>query len=229
MLQLLATHAAPSSGGDRPLPPALSAYLTPTHLSAIASSALISRGRLSVQPVSDEFWDAVVLLGEQGGWDEWEEWKEKKGAGGKKGKKAGAGTGAGAGGGKAAVAARKAPENDGEGQGDRSDANGDCKSEQLVGLKKKKRSQPDDESTSAAAKLGKASIEHGDRNNSITEAERSASTGGQKRVRTRVGAATTAEGAGGGNGDDASNSDADADALTTQKIPRRNPRRSSAA
>lgn len=32
--------------------------------------ALLNRGRLSVQPVEDEVFDAVVLLGTEGGWEE---------------------------------------------------------------------------------------------------------------------------------------------------------------
>lgn len=44
--------------------------MTPTHLSAIAESALIRRGRLSVQPVEDKFFEAVNLLGEKGGFDD---------------------------------------------------------------------------------------------------------------------------------------------------------------
>ncbi|GAA5851276.1 hypothetical protein JCM3766R1_006049 [Sporobolomyces carnicolor] len=51
-------------------PEALASYLTPTHLSAIAESALIRRGRLSVQPVEDKFFEAVNLLGEKGGFDD---------------------------------------------------------------------------------------------------------------------------------------------------------------
>ncbi|KPV74101.1 uncharacterized protein RHOBADRAFT_54662 [Rhodotorula graminis WP1] len=46
--------------------------------------ALIRRGRLSVQPVGDDFFEAAKLLGERGGWDEWE------GARGVKGLKGGA-------------------------------------------------------------------------------------------------------------------------------------------
>lgn len=32
--------------------------------------ALVNRGRLSVQPVTEEAWNAVQLLAEKGGWDE---------------------------------------------------------------------------------------------------------------------------------------------------------------
>ncbi|TNY17398.1 EVE domain-containing protein [Rhodotorula diobovata] len=85
LLQALATLASsspsPSSASSSPdpaLPTSLS-YLTPIHLRAIASSALIRRGRLSVQPVEDDFFEAVKLLGEQGGWEDWESAKEKKG------------------------------------------------------------------------------------------------------------------------------------------------------
>lgn len=72
LLQHLATLSHSS------LPSQLSSVLTPAHLSAIASSALISRGRLSVQPCSDDFYQAVCLLGENGqGWVEW--WESEKG------------------------------------------------------------------------------------------------------------------------------------------------------
>ncbi|GAA6017630.1 hypothetical protein JCM11491_005307 [Sporobolomyces phaffii] len=48
-------------------PAALAPYLTAAHLAAIAESALIKRGRLSVQPASEPFFDACRLLGERGG------------------------------------------------------------------------------------------------------------------------------------------------------------------
>ncbi|GAA5866692.1 hypothetical protein JCM1840_002431 [Sporobolomyces johnsonii] len=50
-------------------PPAALSYLSPSHLSAIANSALIKRGRLSVQPAGDEFFEAVRTLGEKGGFE----------------------------------------------------------------------------------------------------------------------------------------------------------------
>ncbi|GAA5965832.1 hypothetical protein JCM8115_003019 [Rhodotorula mucilaginosa] len=95
LLQLLGSLATTTSTTSSPsssststsnLPASLSSYLTPSHLEAIHSSALLSRGRLSVQPVSDEFWNAVNLLGEKGGWDEWDLWKECGASKGKKGK-----------------------------------------------------------------------------------------------------------------------------------------------
>ncbi|GAA5945291.1 hypothetical protein JCM3775_007425 [Rhodotorula graminis] len=85
LLQSLASLAPPSSSSSPPpsLPDSL-AYLSPAHLRAIADSALIRRGRLSVQPVGDDFFKAAKLLGERGGWDGWE------GARGVKGLKGGA-------------------------------------------------------------------------------------------------------------------------------------------
>ncbi|GAA5905450.1 EVE domain-containing protein [Sporobolomyces salmoneus] len=66
-------------------PPSLDSYITPAHLSAIADSALIKRGRLSVQPVTEEFYEAVNLLGEKGGFEgvfeEIKKGKSKKGKG----------------------------------------------------------------------------------------------------------------------------------------------------
>ncbi|GAA6063774.1 hypothetical protein JCM10212_005563 [Sporobolomyces blumeae] len=45
-------------------------YLGKNHLDAIRTSALVSRGRLSVQPASDDFFEACKLLGEKGGFDD---------------------------------------------------------------------------------------------------------------------------------------------------------------
>ncbi|GJN93411.1 hypothetical protein Rhopal_006466-T1 [Rhodotorula paludigena] len=94
LLQHLASLAPSSSSttSSTPALPASLAYLTPSHLSAIASSALIRRGRLSVQPVEREFFEAVKLLGERSGWEDWEAY----GKGGKKttgGKAKGSGKG----------------------------------------------------------------------------------------------------------------------------------------
>ncbi|GAA5929045.1 EVE domain-containing protein [Sporobolomyces koalae] len=50
-------------------PPDSLSYLSSSQLREIANSALLSRGRLSVQPVSDEFFQAVRALGENGGFD----------------------------------------------------------------------------------------------------------------------------------------------------------------
>ncbi|GAA5995725.1 EVE domain-containing protein [Rhodotorula paludigena] len=86
LLQHLASLAPSSSTtSSTPALPASLAYLTPSHLSAIAGSALIRRGRLSVQPVEREFFEAVKLLGERGGWEDCEGYGKggKKAAGGK--------------------------------------------------------------------------------------------------------------------------------------------------
>lgn len=57
----------------------LPTYLTPEHLSAIRSMPLLAKGqRLSVQRVSSEAYEAVVLLGEKGGWEELMPVKGKK-------------------------------------------------------------------------------------------------------------------------------------------------------
>ncbi|BGP42420.1 hypothetical protein JCM10449v2_006425 [Rhodotorula kratochvilovae] len=85
----LLQHLASLSPSTASLPPALS-YLSPSHLAAIAESALIKRGRLSVQPASEGFFEAVRAMGEKGGWEGWYAWGKKgKGAKGKaKAKKA---------------------------------------------------------------------------------------------------------------------------------------------
>ncbi|GAA5989615.1 hypothetical protein JCM5350_003194 [Sporobolomyces pararoseus] len=62
LLQHLSTLSTP--------PPSLSTYLNPSHLSAISESALLKRGRLSVQPCTEKFFEAVELLGENGGFEE---------------------------------------------------------------------------------------------------------------------------------------------------------------
>ncbi|KZP00331.1 DUF55-domain-containing protein [Calocera viscosa TUFC12733] len=54
-----------------PEPPSNLPYLKEQHLKAIKSMALLTRGRLSVQPVDDPLVvEAVELLAEKGGWDE---------------------------------------------------------------------------------------------------------------------------------------------------------------
>ncbi|BGP57401.1 hypothetical protein JCM8202v2_005042 [Rhodotorula sphaerocarpa] len=78
LLQILSTHTLSGT-----LPPSLRPLLTDTHLSLIARSALLKRGRLSVQPVEDGFWEACVRLGENGGWEGWREWEEKRKGGGR--------------------------------------------------------------------------------------------------------------------------------------------------
>ncbi|WFD34735.1 hypothetical protein MCUN1_001579 [Malassezia cuniculi] len=46
-------------------------YLTDDHIEAIADMPLLRRSRLSVQPVSQTAYEAIVLLGEKGGFDKW--------------------------------------------------------------------------------------------------------------------------------------------------------------
>ncbi|TKY85509.1 hypothetical protein EX895_005671 [Sporisorium graminicola] len=46
-------------------------YLTEAQLQAIKDMALLNRGRLSVQPVTEEAYEAVVALSRKGGWDGW--------------------------------------------------------------------------------------------------------------------------------------------------------------
>ncbi|GAA5986500.1 hypothetical protein JCM11641_005220 [Rhodosporidiobolus odoratus] len=84
LLQLL-----PSTSPDS-LPPSLS-YLTPPHLAAISTSTLLSRGRLSVQPATRGFFEAVRIMGEKGGWEEgegkgWFDARVRERKGGAKGK-----------------------------------------------------------------------------------------------------------------------------------------------
>lgn len=51
-------------------PPDGVAYIGPGGLQAIKDMPLVNRGRLSVQPVSDEAYAAIVAMGERGGMDE---------------------------------------------------------------------------------------------------------------------------------------------------------------
>ncbi|MCO5549547.1 hypothetical protein L7F22_003019 [Adiantum nelumboides] len=46
-------------------------YLTKVHRNAISSMQLLNRGRLSVQMVEPEAYEAIVLLADKGGWQEW--------------------------------------------------------------------------------------------------------------------------------------------------------------
>lgn len=48
----------------------LNYQITPTQLASLKSMALLNRGRLSVQPVTKDAYDAILLLGTKGGWDE---------------------------------------------------------------------------------------------------------------------------------------------------------------
>lgn len=47
------------------------AYLDESALRAIGAMALLNRGRLSVQPVSKEAYDAILKLAETGTWEQW--------------------------------------------------------------------------------------------------------------------------------------------------------------
>jgi hypothetical protein len=51
------------------LPEELS-YLSAQHLDAIKTMPLLNKGRLSVQPVEQLAWDAILLLGDNGGWED---------------------------------------------------------------------------------------------------------------------------------------------------------------
>ncbi|EST05306.1 EVE domain protein [Kalmanozyma brasiliensis GHG001] len=46
-------------------------FLDEDKLNAIKGMALLNRGRLSVQPVTEEAFEAVVLLSKKGGWEHW--------------------------------------------------------------------------------------------------------------------------------------------------------------
>ncbi|GAA6057310.1 hypothetical protein NBRC10513_006785 [Rhodotorula toruloides] len=87
LLQHLST-LSPSSSSSSSLPPDLPesmSYLSPTFLSSLSDSTLLKRGRLSVQPCEEGFFEGVREMGERGGWEDWDEWRGKKG--GKKGAK----------------------------------------------------------------------------------------------------------------------------------------------
>ncbi|KAK0545833.1 hypothetical protein OC846_005509 [Tilletia horrida] len=56
------------------------AFLSPDHIKAIGSMALLNRGRLSVQPVTPLAYEAIALLGDKGGFTEWPgKWNKKGG------------------------------------------------------------------------------------------------------------------------------------------------------
>lgn len=78
LLQHLATLAPPSSPSPATALPSSMSYLSPSFLSSLADSTLLRRGRLSVQPCEDGFFEGVREMGEKGGWDEWDEWRGKK-------------------------------------------------------------------------------------------------------------------------------------------------------
>ncbi|BGP34346.1 hypothetical protein JCM10296v2_006161 [Rhodotorula toruloides] len=89
LLQHLST-LSPSPSSSTSLPPDLPSslsYLSPTFLSSLSDSTLLRRGRLSVQPCEEGFFEGVREMGERGGWEGWE-WKKaggaKKGAKGKR-------------------------------------------------------------------------------------------------------------------------------------------------
>ncbi|CDR49767.1 RHTO0S32e00430g1_1 [Rhodotorula toruloides] len=88
LLQQLST-LSPSPSSSSTLPESLS-YLSPTFLSSLSDSTLLRRGRLSVQPCEEGFFEGVREMGERGGWEDWE-WKKaagaKKGVKGKRAKK----------------------------------------------------------------------------------------------------------------------------------------------
>ncbi|KAK1923178.1 EVE domain-containing protein [Papiliotrema laurentii] len=50
--------------------PAQVEYISPEGLKALKEMPLVNRGRLSVQPVSEAAYEAVVKLGTKGGWDD---------------------------------------------------------------------------------------------------------------------------------------------------------------
>ncbi|KAK4047355.1 hypothetical protein OIO90_006214 [Microbotryomycetes sp. JL221] len=65
-LQLLSRQSNSNS-----LPKSLQTYIKDQHLKSIANSHLLSRGRLSVQPVDDEFFKLIELLNQHDDWIEW--------------------------------------------------------------------------------------------------------------------------------------------------------------
>ncbi|KAL5527836.1 hypothetical protein ACEPAG_6637 [Sanghuangporus baumii] len=64
-------------------PPVDVAYIGSEGALAIKEMALIKRGRLSVQPVEEDAWEAVQLLAEKGGWEDDLETTTASGAGAK--------------------------------------------------------------------------------------------------------------------------------------------------
>jgi len=58
-------------------------YLSHDNVQAIKAMALVTRGRLSVQPVEEGAWAAIELLADRGGWNE-DDIGVKKGAAAKK-------------------------------------------------------------------------------------------------------------------------------------------------
>lgn len=77
LLQKIAGKAADGKGLSREERENVG-YLTDAQLQAIKDMALLNRGRLSVQPVTEEAYDAVVALSRKGGWDSWSgKWNPK--------------------------------------------------------------------------------------------------------------------------------------------------------
>ncbi|BGP64919.1 hypothetical protein NBRC10512v2_006288 [Rhodotorula toruloides] len=89
MVDVELSTLSPSPSSSSTLPESLS-YLSPTFLSSLSDSTLLRRGRLSVQPCEEGFFEGVREMGERGGWEDWE-WKKaagaKKGVKGKRAKK----------------------------------------------------------------------------------------------------------------------------------------------
>jgi hypothetical protein len=74
LLKSLSSSSSPSTNLE---------YLTSDQLGALQTMPLLNRGRLSVQSVPSKAWEAVLALGEKGGWDD----VGTGGAGVKKGRK----------------------------------------------------------------------------------------------------------------------------------------------
>ncbi|SNX87263.1 uncharacterized protein MEPE_05973 [Melanopsichium pennsylvanicum] len=70
-LGLLQKIAGKADGGLSKEERAQVGYLTDEELGSIKDMALLNRGRLSVQPVSEEAYVAVVKLSKQAGWENW--------------------------------------------------------------------------------------------------------------------------------------------------------------
>ncbi|KAI5478122.1 hypothetical protein MNV49_005386 [Pseudohyphozyma bogoriensis] len=61
LLQTLVTFSSP---------PDCTPYISDSQLKSIKAMALLNRGRLSVQPVEEDVYEAIVSLGTEGGWEE---------------------------------------------------------------------------------------------------------------------------------------------------------------
>ncbi|KAJ3528917.1 hypothetical protein NMY22_g9209 [Coprinellus aureogranulatus] len=71
LLKYIASVSLPSSSNDDQVPDLIEelSYLSRKEVAAIKGMPLVSRGRLSVQRVSQAEWDAINLLAEKGGWE----------------------------------------------------------------------------------------------------------------------------------------------------------------